>query len=56
LTPRMAEAIAGSGAAKFVLPVTQENLTVVGRNEMSIPQLVGLLVDLVEKETDRCAR
>ncbi len=56
LTPLVARAIAESGASKFVLPVTQENVTVVGRNEMSIPQLVGLLVDLVEKETERCVK
>jgi hypothetical protein len=56
LTPLVARAIAESGASKFVLPVTQENVTVVGRNEMSIPQLVGLLVDMIEKETDRCAK
>jgi hypothetical protein len=56
LTPLVAKAIAESGAAKFILPVTQENVTVVGRSEMSIPQLVGVLVDMIEKETDRCAR
>lgn len=56
LTPLVARAIAESGASKYVLPVTQENVTVVGRNEMSIPQLVGLLVDLVEKETERCVK
>ncbi len=56
LTPLAAKAIAESEAAKFVLPVTQENVTVVGRNEMSIPQLVGLLVEMIEKETGRCAR
>jgi hypothetical protein len=56
LTPLVAKAIAESGAVKFILPVTQENVTVVGRNEMSIPQLVGVLVDMIEKEADGCAR
>ena len=56
LTPRMAEAIARSGAVKFVLPVTQEKVAVIGRADLSIPQMVGLLVDQVEREIETCAR
>jgi hypothetical protein len=56
LTPRMAESIAESPAAKFVLPVTQENVIVVGKAELSIPQMVDLLIDGVEKEMDRCVK
>jgi hypothetical protein len=56
LTPPMAEAIADSPAVKFVLPVTQERVVVIGKTELSIPQMIGTLVDEVEKEMDKCAR
>ena len=55
MTPRMAKAIAESPATKYVLPVTKENVVVVGKTEQSIPQMVGLLVDMIEKER-RCAK
>jgi hypothetical protein len=55
MTPRMAKAIAESPATKYVLPVTRENVVVVGKTEQSIPQMVGLLVDMIEKEC-RCAK
>jgi len=29
---------------------------VVGKGEHSIPQMVGLLVDMIEKETGRCVK
>jgi hypothetical protein len=56
LTPRMAKAIAGSPAVKIVLPVTQENVVVIGKTDLSIPQMVSSLVDEVEKEISRCVR
>jgi hypothetical protein len=56
LTPLMARAIADSPAIKFVLPVTQERVVVVGKTDLSIPQMVGLLIDEVEKEIGRCVR
>jgi Ni,Fe-hydrogenase maturation factor len=56
LTPRMAEAISASPALKFVLPVTQERVMVVGKQELSIPQMIGIVVDEVEKETDKCVK
>jgi hypothetical protein len=56
LTPRMAASIAESPAVKFVLPVTQENVVIVGKAELSIPQMVDLLVDGVEKEMNRCVK
>ena len=55
-TPRMAEAIADSRAVKFVLPVTQERIVVVGKTDLSIPQMIVALVDEVEKEIGKCAR
>ncbi len=56
LTPSMAEAIADSPAVKFVLPVTQERVVVIGKAELSIPQMIGALVDEVEKETGKCVK
>ena len=55
-TPRMAQAVADSPAVKMILPVTQENVLVIGKSELSIPLLIGELVDEVEKEINRCAR
>jgi hypothetical protein len=56
LTPAMAQSIAESGAVKILLPVTQENVTILGKTDQSIPQMVGLLVEEVEKEIRKCAR
>jgi hypothetical protein len=56
LTPRMAQAIAESPAVKIVLPVTQENVVVIGKADLSIPQMISSLVDEVEKEMKRCVR
>jgi hypothetical protein len=55
-TPRMAQAVAESPAVKIVLPVTQERVVVIGKTDLSIPQMIGALVDEVEKEMNRCAR
>ena len=55
-TPRMAQAIAESPAVKLVLPVTQERVVVIGKADLSIPQMIGALVDEVEKEMSRCAK
>ena len=52
----MAEAIADSPAVKFVLPVTQERVMVIGKTELSIPQMIGVLVDEVEKEMGTCVK
>jgi hypothetical protein len=55
-TPRMAEAVAASSAVKFVLPVTQERVVVIGKSELSIPQMIVALTDEVEKEMGKCAK
>jgi NAD(P)-dependent dehydrogenase (short-subunit alcohol dehydrogenase family) len=49
VTPRMAEAVAGSQAKKYLLPLTQENVVVVGMPYIPLPELVEQLVkNLVE--------
>lgn len=55
-TCRMAASVAESGAMKFILPVIQDQVTVVGLRGLSIPQMIGELIEAVEKEVRRCAR
>ncbi|MBF0467780.1 MAG: DUF3842 family protein [Desulfamplus sp.] len=45
LTPEMAEAISLSPAKKILIPLTQENLEIVGLTSIPLPQLVDDLVD-----------
>lgn len=46
LTPAMAEAIAASAAPKFLLPLCQENISVVGVSRDPLPHLVEELVEI----------
>ena len=55
-TPRMAQAVAESEAVKYILPVTQSNLVVIGMQALSIPQMIEVLVEEVVKGIERCAR
>ncbi len=55
-TPRMAQAVAESEAVKYILPVTQSNLVVIGLQGLSIPQMIDVLVQEVEKGIERCVR
>ncbi len=55
-TPRMAQAVAESEAVKYILPVTQSNLVVIGMQALSIPQMIEVLVEEVVKGIERCVR
>jgi hypothetical protein len=55
-TPRMAQAVAESEAVKYILPVTQSNLSVIGMQGLSIPQMIDLLVQQVAKGIEQCAK
>jgi nucleoside-diphosphate-sugar epimerase len=44
VTPRMAEAVASSPARKILLPLTQENIEVVGVAPMPLPHLIDELL------------
>lgn len=46
VTPRMAEAISCSQAKKVLLPLTQENIAIVGMVGSPLPQLVDELLDV----------
>ena len=45
VTPQIAEAVCSSDAKKILLPLTQENLEIVGVSNMPLPQLVDELLD-----------
>lgn len=45
LTPEMAEAISLSPAKKILVPLTQENMEIVGLASTPLPQLVDELID-----------
>ncbi len=44
VTPKMSEAVAGCSATKLILPITQENVCVVGVADEPLPHLVEQLV------------
>ena len=46
VTPGIAEGVAGSPAAKFLLPLSQENVTVVGVARRPMPHLIEELIDM----------
>ncbi|WP_299976254.1 DUF3842 family protein [Desulfobacula sp.] len=45
VTPLMAEAVCSADAKKILLPLTQENLKIVGVSDLPLPQLVDELLD-----------
>ncbi len=55
-TPKMAQAVSESEAVKYILPVTQSHVCVIGAASLSIPQMVDVLVDQVEKGIERCVK
>ena len=50
LTPRMAEAIVSSHAAKILIPLHQENIFLVGASREPLPHLVDALLHEYVKE------
>lgn len=50
VTPLIAAAVAGSEAPKLLLPLSQENVAVVGASAMPLPHLVDELVDVHVKQ------
>jgi hypothetical protein len=45
LTPRMAEAVASSPAKKILIPLSQENVDIVGVDRAPLPHLIDALVE-----------
>ncbi len=50
VTPRMAEAVVASPARKFVIPVSQENVEIVGLPRTPLPPLIETLIEKHLKE------
>jgi hypothetical protein len=45
VTPRIAESIAGSPARKLLLPLTQENVEVIGVSMLPLPRLIEEMIE-----------
>ena len=50
VTPGMAEAVCSSPARKFIIPLTQERVRIVGIADEPLPHLVREVVHLIEEE------
>lgn len=50
ITPKMAAAISGSSARKYLLPLSQENVEIVGASSLPLPHLIE---ELVQKSLKR---
>jgi hypothetical protein len=46
VTPGIAEGVAGSPAAKYLLPLSQENVTIVGVARLPMPHLIEELISM----------
>ena len=46
VTPGIAEGVAGSPAAKYLLPLSQENVTIVGVARLPMPHLIDELINM----------
>jgi hypothetical protein len=53
VTPHMAEAVAASPARKFLIPVSQENVEIVGLPSTPLPPLIETLIEKHLKELMR---
>jgi hypothetical protein len=53
LTPRMAEAIVLSNAKKFLLPLNQEGVNVIGVEKEPLPHMIEKIVDIVRREVGK---
>lgn len=49
LTPKMAEAIAGSKALKFLLPLPMENISIIGYQYEPLPHLTNKLIQKIKE-------
>jgi len=45
VTPKMAEAIAASPAKKYLIPLSQENIEIVGAASVPLPHLINELIE-----------
>ncbi len=45
VTPKMAEAVSSSPAKKLLLPLTQENVQIVGASALPLPRLIETMIE-----------
>ena len=50
VTPKMAEAVASCAALKLFLPLSQENVEIVGVTKQPLPHMVQALVERIKEE------
>src|SRR3990170_5904796 len=53
LTPRMAEAVVLSNARKFLLPLNQEGINIIGVDKEPLPHMIEKVVDIVRHEVGK---
>lgn len=53
LTPRMAEAVVLSNARKFLLPLNQEGINVIGVEKEPLPHMIEKIADIVRHEVGK---
>jgi hypothetical protein len=53
LTPKMAEAIVLSNARKFLLPLNQEGINIIGVDKEPLPHMIEKVVDIVRHEVGK---
>ena len=46
VTPNVAEAVSSASAEKMLIPLTQENVTVIGISQMPLPHFIEDLIDV----------
>ena len=45
VTPKIAEAVASSSAPKLLVPLSQENIVIVGASNQPLPHLLDILIE-----------
>ncbi len=45
VTPKIAEAVASSSASKLLVPLSQENIVIVGASSQPLPHLLDVLIE-----------
>jgi hypothetical protein len=49
VTPKMAEAISSSRAMKILIPLTRENVTILGVSDEPLPHLIDRLIEKIKE-------
>jgi len=53
VTPKMAEAVASSPARKLILPLSQDNVEIIGASAFPLPHLIDQLIENHFKENNK---